>query len=339
VQSSFYERGKPFGVLRFYCQQRLFTETIPCDMIRRFSIIGIFQEISNLKSQSTPYVLLLGTLFGTTLVVSRFSVGQFMPTTYIGLRLVLSAAGFGIVYLLRIGKRTWPRGGQLWKHATILGVLGTAIPMTGIVASLQYLSSGLASILITINPAITVILAHLLLADERLTRRKIMGALLALSGAVMLAVLGETGLADTHGSLIGYVLVLGAMIAASAMTVYTRKYVQEFDTIDVSSIRMFVAALVVMPLSYIFVGFDLSQVNAQGLLALIYAAIFGTFLGMLLSLYNIQRFGATAAVMTSYVIPVVASLSGVLFLGEEITVGMLSGMILISAGVWLLNKA
>ena len=230
----------------------LFTETIPWDMIRLVSLDQAFpKEINDLNAKSIPYVLLLGTMFGTTLVASRFSVGQFEPSTYIGLRLVLSTAGFAVIYLLRIGKRTWPKGKQLWKHSIVLGIFGTAIPMTGIVSSLQYLSSGLASILITINPAITVLLAHFFLTDEKLTQNKIIGVLLALGGAVMLAALGETGLADTHGSLLGYILIFGAMISASAMTIYTRKYVQDFDTIDVSSIRMFVAALVVMPLSYI----------------------------------------------------------------------------------------
>ena len=133
-------------------------------------------------------------------------------------------------------------------------------------------------------------------------------------------------------------MLFGAMISASVMTIYTRKHVQSFDPIDVSSIRMLVAALVVMPLSYIFVGFDISQVDSQGLLALIYASIFGTFLGMLLSLYNIQRFGATAAVMGAYVIPVVATLTGVLLLDEKITPGMLGGMAMIAVGVGLLNK-
>jgi len=292
-----------------------------------------------LKLQSIPYVLLLGFFFGTTLVASRFSVGQFTPTTYIGLRLVLSAAGFAMVYLFRLGKRTWPRGKQLWMHATILGVLGTAIPMTGIVASLQYLSSGLASILITVNPAITVLLAHFFLPDEPLSRPKVLGVISALSGAVMLAALGETGLAEVSGSWLGYLLIFGAMLFASTMTIYTRKYVQTFDTIDISSIRMFTAALVVMPLSILFVGFDLSQVDVQGFWALLYAAIFGTFLGMLLSLYNIQRFGATAAVMAAYVIPVVATLTGVLLLGEQVTLGMFGGMILILIGVGLLNKS
>lgn len=294
---------------------------------------------NGLNTKSIPYVLLLGTLFGTTLVGSRFSVGQFEPSTYIGLRLVLSTAGFGVIYLLRLGKRTWPKGKQIWKHASILGIFGTAIPMTGIVLSLQYLSSGLASILITISPAITVIMAHFFLSDEKLTQNKIVGGLLALSGAVMLAGLGESGLTDTHGSILGYILIMGAMVSSSTMTIYSRKYVQDLDTIDVSSIRIFVAALIVMPLSYLFVGFDLSQVNSQGVLALIYASIFGTFLGMLFSLYNIQHFGATAAVMSAYVIPVVATLTGVLLLDEQITLGIMGGMILILGGVGLLNKS
>jgi len=277
-------------------------------------------------------------MFGTTLVASRFSVGQFSATTYIGLRLTLSAIGFGAIYLLRIGKRSWPKGGQLWKHSIVLGIFGTAIPMTGIVISLQYLSSGLASMLITVNPAITVLLAHFFLSDERLTLWKSLGVLLALGGALMLAALGESGLQDTQGSLLGYLSVFGAMIFASAMTVYTRKYMQDYNAVDVTGIRMLAAALVVMPLSIIFVGFDLSQVNSQGVLALIYAAVIGTFLGMLLSLYNIQRFGATAAVMSAYIIPVITGITGIILLGEHITVGMMAGILLIMLGVWLINK-
>ena len=292
-----------------------------------------------MNTKANAYVLLLGTLYGTTLVISRFSVGQFNPTTYIGLRLVLSSLGFAVIYGLGIGKRSWPRGRQLWKHASIMGVLGTAIPMTGIVASLQYLSSGLTSILITVSPALTVVLAHFFLTDEKLTRLKGSGVLLALGGAILLAVMGETGLADVEaGNPIGYVFVFGAMIFGSASTIYTRKYMQNLDALDVTGIRLFVAALVVMPLSVAFIGFDVSAVDTQGISALVYAAIVGTFLGMLFSFYNIQRFGATAAVMSAYVIPVIASLTGILLLGEQITLLMFGGMVLIGWGVWMINR-
>jgi len=122
------------------------------------------------------------------------------------------------------------------------------------------------------------------------------------------------------------------------MTVYARRFMREYDAFDVASVRMLTAALTVMPLSLLIVGFDLHRVSGQGYFALGYAALVGTFLGMLVAFYNIKRFGATAAAMTQYVIPVVAGLGGVLILDEQITVGMLAGMGLIAGGITLINR-
>lgn len=288
--------------------------------------------------QALPYIIILGFFWGSTLIASRFSVGQFHPTTYIGLRLTLASLGHIAVYALS-RQRHWPRDKQVWRHAILLGVLGTAVPMTTIVSSLQYLSSGIASILLTTNPALTIIFAHFFLQDESLTKRKAFGVVLALSGAALLAIRGETGLSDIEqNSLLGYLFIAIAMLAGSSMTIYARKYMQKMDAFDVASIRMFVAALVVMPLSAVFVGFDLSPVTVTGYLALGYAAIIGTFLGMMLSFYNIKRFGATASAMTSYVMPIVTGFGGWLLLDEQITAGMLVGVVLIIAGIALINR-
>jgi len=220
-----------------------------------------------------------------------------------------------------------------------MGVFGTAIPMIGIVSSLGYLSSGLVSILITVDPAFTVVLAHFFLDDERLTRRKVSGVLLALGGTVLLMLLGESGLPDvSQANPIGYLLVLGGILAGSTMTIYARKYMQDCNTFDITGVRMFVGAIFVMPLSLLLEGFDLSKVDSNGILALFFTAVMGSFLGMMLSLYNIQRFGPTAAVMTAYVIPIVAGLIGFLFLDEKITWGMASSIMLIILGVWIINS-
>lgn len=292
-----------------------------------------------MNKKAIPYILALGILFGVTLVVSRFSVSQFKPTTYIGLRLMLASMGFVLVYSFRIGGRRWPLGKELWGRSLLLGVLGTAVPMTGIVSSLQYLSSGMASILITVNPALTVLLAHFFLDDEILTRRKVGGVLLALSGALLMAALGESGLPDIErANPVGYALVIGGMLSGSVMTVYARKFMQNDDALDVTGIRMFAGALTVMPLSILLHGFDVTQVDSRGVAALFFAAIVGTFLGFLLSFHNIQRFGATAAVMTSYIVPVVTGIIGILFLNEQITWGMAAGITLVILGVRMINS-
>jgi drug/metabolite transporter (DMT)-like permease len=123
------------------------------------------------------------------------------------------------------------------------------------------------------------------------------------------------------------------------MTIYARKYMRDYDFFDVASVRMFAAALAVMPLSALLVGVDLSGVDARGYMALVYAALVGSFSGMILAFYTIKRFGATASAMPMYVIPVVATLGGALLLGEQITEGMLVGIALIAAGIALINRA
>jgi drug/metabolite transporter (DMT)-like permease len=200
-----------------------------------------------MSPQALPYIVLLGFLFGSTLVASRFSVGQFQSLTYIGLRLSLAGLCHVLIYLFSKG-RQWPKGRQLWKHSAVLGIFATAIPMTAIVSSLQFQSSGVTSVLITTGPALTVLLANFLLPDESLTWRKGLGVLLALAGAVLLAVRGESGLPDVErANPLGYVLVLGAMVSASGSTIYARKYMRDLDTFDVASVRMWVAALAIMP--------------------------------------------------------------------------------------------
>jgi len=288
--------------------------------------------------EAIPYILLVGTLFGSTLLASRFGVGQFAPLTYVGLRLTLAGMAHALIFVLS-KKRDWPRGRMLWRRASVLAVFGTVIPMNLIVTALLFQSSGVTSMLITLSPAFTVVLAHFLLENESLNWRKGIGVLLALSGALLMLALGETGLPDvTTANPVGYILVFGAMISSSLATTYARRSLQQFEALEVASIRMWVAALIVMPLSLLVSGFDVAEVDTQGWLALGWASVTGTFLAMLLSFYIIKRFGATASAMTGYIVPVVASIGGILLLGEQFTSGMALGMALILGGILLINR-
>lgn len=290
-----------------------------------------------MTTQAIPYIVLLGFMYGSTLVASRFSVGQFEPLTYIGLRVTMAAMAHALIYFISRQKR-WPTDKWVWIHALILGVFGTALPMSGMVMSLEYLSSGMTSILITIGPAVTVLFAHFMLDDERLNWRTTIGIALALAGAILLALRGETGLAESSGSLFGYALVLGAMMFGAAGTIYARKYMKSYDSYDVASIRMFGAMFLMIPLSLMTVGFDLSPVTSAGYGALVYAAVVGTFGGMMLAFYNIKHFGATASSMTAYVVPIAANIGGILLLDEIFTRGMLFGTTLIVFGIYIINR-
>ncbi|MCY3778679.1 MAG: DMT family transporter [Chloroflexi bacterium] len=288
--------------------------------------------------RALPTIILLGLCFGSSMVVSRFSVGQLEPASYIAIRMLMASLMSLLVYAIITGRRV-PRDLTLWRRAGLLGVFGTAVPMTTVVTALQYQSSGVTSLLLTTGPAITIALAHFILPDELLNRRKVIGVTLALSGALLLALSGENGLPDVaQADPRGYLLVTLAMISSSIMVIYARKTLRGYRAFDVGSVRLFSTAIVMLPYSLLTVGLDFSRVDGAGVAALIYAAVVGTFLGFMLSFYSIKRFGATPTVMTTYVIPIVAGVGGVLLLGEEITSTMVVGMIVIAGGIALLQE-
>jgi drug/metabolite transporter (DMT)-like permease len=271
-------------------------------------------------------------------VVSRFGLGQFEPRTFVSLRLIIAATAHLLIYTFS-QSRTPPRDPALWLKASILGVFSTALVMTSIVSSLQYMSSGVSSLLLTLNPVIVVFLAHFLLKGERLTWPKLLGAMVALLGAGMLLLRGETGLealgqADWRGyAWAGLGLVVGAL-----GSIFAHRYLRTARGFDVASIRMFSASLALIPVVAFSSGYDLSAVAWTGYVALVYGGLVGGFCAFLLSFYVLKRFGAPANAMAVYVVPVVTTILGVLFLDEQVTPSILVSMALVLAGVWLLNR-
>ncbi len=289
------------------------------------------------RYKASFFLLLLGLLYGSTLVVSRFSVGQYDPRTYISLRLILATLGYVLFFQLNSTKR-WPRDASLWTRAAVLGVIGTAIPMVSMISSLQYQSSGVTSLLITLSPVGIVILAHFFLPDERLNRLKVAGALVAFAGAGLLLVRGETGLENlAQANWRGYAWSASGIIFSSISVVYARRYLRNEDLWDVSSVRMLVAAAVLLPITFFSVGYDMSRVTTVGYMGLIYASVAGTFCGMWLNFYIVKRFGATTAAQVAYILPIITTILGALVLGEEITATMIIGMVIIFSGLMLIN--
>lgn len=286
-----------------------------------------------MNAKALPYIFLTGLAFGTSLIASRFGVGQMDPVTFVTIRLVLASMGFFAIYLLDHRRHSWPTQPQLWKHSLIVAPVGPAIQMTAILFALRYLSSGVVAILVTLFPVVIVLMAHVFLPEERLNRRHGFGVLLALVGALILAGRHESGLPDIVAGYEGYAWVLLALLGGGIETVYTRKYMQEFDSFDVTSLRMLTSAVIMAIIAIFWTGIDLSGVDRIGYLSLLYATLIGAMVAMLLRFYIIQRFGATTVATSNYIIPIVAALGGVLLLGEVITVWMFLGMAIILVGI------
>jgi drug/metabolite transporter (DMT)-like permease len=291
---------------------------------------------SNLTA-ALPFVVLLGFLFGSGIVVSRFSIGQFNPFAFAAIRLLLAALIHAVSYVV-IKSRPFPRDPYLWLHGSIAGIIGTGWPTIALLAALRFNSSGLTSLLITLNLATTVVLAHFFLEHEHFSLNKIIGILIAFGGAALLLLRGETGLAEIiQADWRGYAWTGSIVLGLSGGAVYTRRFLRFADSYDASSVRMFASVIFFFPAIWLLVGMDFSEVRLSGLGALFYTTIFTTFLAFMLHFYITKRFGATSVSQFSYITPVAATVLGAILLDEIITPAMLVGMVMIFSGLALLG--
>ena len=249
-----------------------------------------------------------------------------------------AALCFGLIYAIN-KQRAWPSGREIWRHGLILGVISTAVPMLSFVTALNYLSSGVTSIINTTGPAVTVVMAHFLLQGESLTQRKIIGVLLAFSGALMLALRGETGLEGAgEASPVGYILVVVGLLSVSSSTIYVRRYAQKMNSFDLTSTQIFFGVLILAPFVLFSGGWEMSDVNGLGVVAVGYGAVIGTVAAFWMFIYSVNRFGAIAGAMIPYIVPIAATIGGALLLDEKITVGTLVGMGIIGLGIAIINS-
>ena len=298
--------------------------------------IEIRQRINILRTQGLPYVLLLSFCFGTSTIASRYVLREMNSISYIGVRMTISTTCFVLLFLLS-KKHKLPRNRQIWKHGMVLGVIGTALPMMGFITALTYLSAGVTSIISTVGPALTVTLAHFILKDDKMDLTKVLGVVIALSGALMLVLRGETGL-GIESNPIGYLFILGSTISSSIGVIYARRYVTGYSPVEVTSVRALTAMAIALPLGIFVFGIDLPALSGGAWVGIVYGSTVSTFAGFILSLWIVTNFGVATSIMTNYMVPIIATVAGFLLLGEQITQGMIFGMAVIMTGIYLINS-
>lgn len=281
-------------------------------------------------------VLLAGLALGSNMVIVRMGIGEFPPMTFTLLRFLITLAAFGVT--LVVMRRKLPRRRRVWFDIMVAGVTNTAVPVIVFTYALQHISSGVLGVLMALYPLLTAVLAHFFFSDhERLTLVRLVGLGLALSGSLVIVMTGTTGL-GAEGSPLGYVLALIGVVMGAVSVIYMRKRLADQDPIVVTGGQVLFSTPLVVPFVFTEPRIDLAAIPAVGWFALVFAALIGSFLGYLLLMVLIKRYGATSGALPGYVLPVVATLLGALLLDEVITITLIIGAAMVLTGVFLVSN-
>jgi drug/metabolite transporter (DMT)-like permease len=279
-----------------------------------------------------PGYLLLAAIWGTSFLFIKVGVRELHP-----LWLTFGRVAAGVLTLLvvlAITRDRLPRDPKLWGHLMVVGALGVAVPFTLFGYGEQRVSSVLAGIWNAATPLVALPLAVMLFRTERMTRARAAGITVGFLGVLL--VLGVWRGAG-GSQLTGQLLCFGAAMCYAVAIPYQKKFIAGGSGSGVALAGgQLIAALVQLSVvAPLLAGPPPApwRLSLPVVLCVLALGALGTGVAFVLNLRVIRLAGASTSTSVTYLMPVVATVVGVLILGEHLRWNQPVGALVVIAGV------
>ena len=166
-------------------------------------------------------LITLSVFWGGSFLFVALAVRELPPLTIVALRVAIAAAALQSC-CARIGHAVPARTAGSWLAFVGMALLNNVIPFTLIVWGQTHIASGLASILNATTPLFTVLVAHFLTADERMTGAPPAGVLVGFAGVA--AMIGGAAMQSLGIHVAAQLAVLAAAFSYAFSGVYGRRF-------------------------------------------------------------------------------------------------------------------
>lgn len=287
------------------------------------------------KYFSLSYVLLigLGMIWGSSFILIKRGLLAYTPLQVGAYRMF--AAGVVLLPIFLFYFKQTKKSDFKWFFVS--GLLGNGLPAIMFAVAQTHLSSSVAGVLNALTPLFALLIG-LVAYKLPVDKAKIAGVVIGLFGALSLILFGDQAevRADIFYSLL---LVLASFFYGINVNLIKEKFGESRPMV----IAAFPIVFMAIPCFFIllFTGFfDRVSMEGQAFESLGYItllALFGTAFSLIAFNRLIQMTNAVFASLTTYIIPVIALMWGILD-GEEIGIIQVIGLGLILAGVLLVRK-
>lgn len=285
----------------------------------------------NKVMKPTEWLLLvtLSVLWGASFFFNKVALTDLHTFT-----IVLGRVGLAAVVLhavLRMAGLGMPRDRETWAAFFAMGALNNLIPFSLIVWGQTQIASGLAAILNATTPLFTVVLAHLLTGDERLTANRLGGVVLGLAGVAVL--IGPEAILGLGLNVVAQLACLAAAVSYAVAGIFGRRF-RGLPPLVTATGQLTGTTVMVAPIALLVDRpWTLPGVSPAALGAIIGIALLSTAVGYTIYFRLLAGAGATNALLVTFLIPVSSLVLGTALLGERLEASHFAGMALIGCGL------
>ena len=270
---------------------------------------------------------LIVVIWAINFITAKIGMRYFPPLTMASFR--VCAAGLVMVpfYLaarrLRVFAEDARAGRKFsardWWTFLYLGFFGVSINQFCFTLGLHYTSVSHAAVIVGMGPIYVLVLA-VLLRLEHATWHKAVGLALAFAGVTVLAL--EHTNAVRSASLVGDAITMTGSLGFAMYVVLGKRVAGEYDALTMTAYNHFAGALIVAPLAVrqawlLGGGGAWRGVPWPGWAAILYMGVFGSAVAYLAYYWLLRYLEASQLSAFTYLLPVLATILGILTLGEK----------------------
>ncbi len=285
-------------------------------------------------------LIILAGLWGGSFFFSKVALAELRPFTVVLGRVGMAALILNLMVWATAHRM--PASLKMGWLFLVMGLLNNLIPFSLIFWGQPQIASGLASILNATTPLWTVLLAHFLTADERLTSNRLGGVLAGLLGVAVM--IGPDVLLGLELNVLAQLAVLGAAISYALAGIYGKRF-KDIPPIVTAAGQLTCTTFMILPVALFVDRPWLSPMPSLKIwLALLALALLSTAVAYIIYFRLWSAVGATYLLLVTFLIPVSALMLGMTFLSERLDpchfIGMgLIGLSLAMIDGWLLRRA
>lgn len=274
--------------------------------------------------------LLTAIVWGTSFISTKQLLTDLSPFEILFLRFAIGYIALWILYPKRLKFTDWKTEISIF----LAGLSGVTVYFLAENYALTYTYASNVSLLVSVAPLLTGVLAHFFLSDK-LKKNFMIGFLVAIIGIALVSFSGTTVLKlNPKGDL----LAVGAALLWAIYSIIIQNVAGKKINILTLTRRIFFYGLVTMIPLMFYLDFSVTKETLlvpTNLLNLLYLGVVSSAICYITWNKAMEILGAVVASTYIYIIPVVTVIFSFFILDEKITVYMLSGIVLVLSGLIL----
>ncbi len=274
-------------------------------------------------------IFALAIIWGFAFYLIAIALRSFPPLTLVTLRLIFGA--ITLVIVMRIKGLSLPRERVWWGYFSLLALMGNLLPFSLITWAETIIPSSQAGLIMALMPISTMVLAHYLVAHERLTPRRACGVLLGFLGVTVLMG-GQVLKGIGGGSLWPQLACVLATVAYAVNSVYAKR-LPEINGLVLGAGSLIAGSFLLAPLALVVEQPWTIEVSVTSWLAIIVLGAVATGLATWIYFFVINECGPNFLSIINYIVPAISFAAGVVLLSEPATLAQFFGLMLICIGI------